>query len=258
VAVTLDLGRSIDAPLLAAAAGFDAIVLDLEHGSISPETTSMLCSAARLTGLIPLVRVASHERSEMVRVLDCGAMGIIVPRVETAAQAARIVEGVRYPPLGRRTPYPGSLAKLDPSADPFDLAQRDRETLLVVMLEDPEAIEHALAVAAIDGVDVIMVGPHDLAAELGVPGQTDDPRVVSALRTVVDAAARSGKVGGVAGITDAVLLDELIGLGLRYIGAGTDSAMFQIAARAQLTQIHGVARDHRNPIGSQSSERKPG
>ena len=153
--LALAQARTADIPMVAAASGFDAVYVDLEHSAISLETTSVLCTGAIAAGITPLVRVPAPDHQYLTRVLDIGAMGVIVPHVETRAEAEQIVDACRFPPRGHRSvagPNPANRYQPMPQRDLLDAF--DEQTVVAVMLETPAAVERADAIAAVPGVDM--------------------------------------------------------------------------------------------------------
>lgn len=239
--MALSHSRTADVPWLAAAAGYDAVYVDLEHTATSLDTTSLLCTAAIGAGITPLVRVPAHDHQYLTRVLDIGAMGVIVPHVDTAAEAEHIVDACRFPPRGHRSVVgPNAANRFQPMAPRELLDFFDDQTTVAVMLETPRAIADADAIAAVEGVDMVMVGPHDLSAEMGILGQFRDDALLDALRTVAKACRAHDTVFGIAGIRDVELLTELVELGLRFVSAGTDAGFLSEAAAAQATRLRGI------------------
>jgi 2-keto-3-deoxy-L-rhamnonate aldolase RhmA len=239
--LALTQARTVDIPIMAAACGFDAIYVDLEHTATSLETASMLCSAAIGAGLVPLVRVPSHDHQYMTRVIDTGALGVIVPHVNTRAQAQHIVDVCRFPPVGHRSivgPNPATGYRAMTQVEVVE--QLERQTVLAAMLETPEAIDGADEIASVPGLDMLLVGTHDLTAEMGILAQFRHPRFVEAMATVARAARAQGKILGVAGIRDLELLGELVALGVRFISAGTDGGFFMEAAGAHAARLRAL------------------
>ena len=176
--MALAQARTADIPMMAAASGFDAVYVDLEHSATSLETTSVLCAGAIGAGITPLVRVPAPDHQYLTRALDIGAMGVIVPHVETRAEAEQIVDACRFPPRGHRSvagPNPANRYQSMPQRELLDAF--DEQTVVAVMLETPAAVERADAIAAVPGVDMVMLGPHDLTAEMGILGQFRDDGV---------------------------------------------------------------------------------
>ncbi|MGE0384959.1 MAG: HpcH/HpaI aldolase/citrate lyase family protein [Gammaproteobacteria bacterium] len=234
--------RTADVPMMAAACGFDAVFLDLEHAPIGVDTAAMLCTAAIGAGVTPLVRVPAHDTQYMIRLLDNGAMGVIVPHVEDRAQAEAIVEACRFAPIGRRSiigPNPATGFRPMPIADMN--AFMNREQIVCAMIETPGAVERAGEIASVPGLDMILIGPHDLTSEMGIHGQFGHERFRAAVAAVAAACRTHGTILGIAGVgKDADLLAEFLALGGRFISAGTDAGFFMEAARAQVARLRGI------------------
>ncbi|MBN2022205.1 MAG: hypothetical protein JW809_05380 [Pirellulales bacterium] len=202
--------------------GFDSVWLCNEHRAITPSMMEHLVRAGRAAGVECVVRTGVNGLDDVARLLGMGVNGIMVPHVETVEQARRAVARVKYPPLGAR-----ELEAINADAD-FGLApleeylrKANEETLVVVQLENPEAIEQAEEIAQIGGIDVLFVGPSDLALSLGVPGQHKHPDVVRAIRSVVRACESRGPVCGTPAL-DAEHCRFLLDEGVRYFTDGSD------------------------------------
>jgi 2-keto-3-deoxy-L-rhamnonate aldolase RhmA len=229
----LRLARTLDAPMVAAAAGFDAVYIDLEHSPISLETASTLCIGSAALGLTPLVRVPGHGEEWVARALDGGAQGVIVPGVSSRAEAEQAVAAARFPPAGRRSVM-GATPAL--GYRPVPLAQvnetLNRETLVIPMIETAEGVAAAREIASVAGVDLLLVGANDLSTALGVPGELRHAKMKSAVQAVAAACRQAGKPLGMGGIrSDAELQRELVDLGARLFLAGTDVGYLASAAR---------------------------
>lgn len=235
--------RTVDIAMIAARCGFDAIYVDMEHSPISFETTSAICTAAIGAGITPLVRVPGHAGSDISRVLDGGAQGVIVPHVNDAAQAQAVVRHARFAPLGHRSVMGGGPSLAYQPLSVGDCSARlNATTLVIVMLETPEAIENADAIAAVSGVDLLLIGSNDLCSEMGIPGQLRDPRLRSAFETVAAACRRHDKTLGIGGIRgDADLQKDLIALGARFLIAGSDVTYLMAAARQDAVLLRRLA-----------------
>jgi 2-keto-3-deoxy-L-rhamnonate aldolase RhmA len=201
-----------------AAAGPDWVLLDLEHGGGGEEQVGATVLAAGAYGVPTVVRVETDARIRLGRVLDLGAAGVMLPRLSSAAEVAEAVRHLRYPPAGDRGVATYNRAcrfALDPGA----LDRADDEVLCVVQVE---------SAAALDGVDVLFVGPRDLSHDLGVPGDVTAPAYLEALESVRAAAARHGKACGLlAG--DGAAARRLRGQGWRFVGIGSDSTLLAAA-----------------------------
>jgi len=234
--------RTADVPVMAAACGYDAIYVDLEHASVSLDTASLLCASAIGAGISPLVRVPSHQPEILALVLDGGAIGVIVPHVETEAEAEMISDACRFPPRGHRSISGTNLITgYQPLAQAAVLERLNRETVVAVMIETPGAVDRADAIAAVDGVDMLFIGPHDLTAEIGILGRFEDHRFTDAVTRVANACAAHGKAMGIAGIAEQVLLRQFVDLGLQFISAGSDAGLFRQAATARSTELRALA-----------------
>ena len=234
--------RSIDVPMIAAQAGFDAIYVDMEHSPVSLETTSALCAGCFGLGITPLVRVPGHGADWISRVLDGGAQGVIVPHVANSIQAKALVAAARFPPLGHRSVM-GPTPALGYRALPLGETNRtlNAETLLVVMIETPEGVERADEIAAVEGIDMLLIGSNDLCTELGIPGELRSPKLRSAYDSVAKACKAHAKTLGVGGIrADLELQRDLVRLGARFIIAGSDVTYLAGAARKDVEALRAL------------------
>jgi 2-keto-3-deoxy-L-rhamnonate aldolase RhmA len=233
--------RTVDVAMIAAAAGFDALFVDMEHSSVSLETTSTICAGCHGLGITPLVRVPGHASEWVSRVLDGGAQGVIAPHVDDATEARAIVDAARFPPIGHRSVM-GTTPAL--AYKPMPLGEvasgLNRDTLVVVMLETPRAIEHADEIAAVRGVDLLLVGSNDLCTELGIPGELRHPKLRQAYEETARACKAHGKALGIGGIRgDFELQRDLIKLGARFLIAGSDVSYLTAAAKKDVEALRG-------------------
>ena len=240
--MNLRLARSVDIAMVAKAGGYDALYVDMQHAPYSIDTTATICAASLGVGITPLVRVPGHGGEWMSRVLDGGAQGVIVPDVESRAQAEAVVRHCRFPPLGKR-----SVMGLGPAFGYRALplgefnTRLNAETAVVVMLETAAGIDNADAIAAVPGVDVLLIGSGDLTTDYGIPGQVDHPRLREAYERVAQACRTHGKALGVGGIRHNVALQgELVRLGARFVIAGTDVNYVLAGARADTTALRAI------------------
>ena len=211
----LNLGSPLAAEACARA-GFDWLLFDLEHGA---GTERELIPTLQAVGgrCSVVVRVEANERQRFARALDAGADGVMVPRIDSADEAAQAVASMRYPPRGAR-----GVAYMNRGAD-WGHPHTDADALGVIQIESAGAVEDADAIAAVDGVDVLFVGPNDLGAALG----TDD----LPLAKVLDAAAANGKAAGILARSreDA---ERYVQEGFRFVAIGSDSLFLVQGARA--------------------------
>jgi 2-keto-3-deoxy-L-rhamnonate aldolase RhmA len=240
--LALAQARTADVPMIAAASGFDAVYIDLEHSAMSLETASLLCSASIGAGITPLVRVPAHDHQYLSRSLDIGAMGVIVPHVESRREAEQIVDSCRFPPRGHRSiagPNPANRYQSLPQRDLLDAF--DAQTTVAVMVETPAAVARADEIASVPGVDMVLLGPHDLTAEMGILGEFGDAAFLDAVRTVAKACRGHETIFGIAGIRDLELLAEFVRLGLRFVSAGTDIGFMTEAASAHAARLRAIS-----------------
>jgi 2-keto-3-deoxy-L-rhamnonate aldolase RhmA len=231
------VARSVEIARAVRTAGFDWLFIDLEHGAISIETAAALAIAGLDAGITPLVRIPKGEFSLGTRLLDNGALGIVVPHVETADEARAAVAALRYPPLGHRAVY-GSQPHFDFGRVATDdlMAALNAATLVVVMLETARGIESAEAIAAVEGIDVLLVGTDDLCVDFGIPGELGHQRIENAYAAAIAACRRHGKWPGMGGVYDETLMRRYIGMGCRFLQAGGDLA-FMMDAGARRTEF---------------------
>ncbi len=230
--------RTVDIAKAMKTCGFDWLFIDLEHGAMSLDTAVQISVAALDAGIAPLARVPRGQYSMATRLLDGGAMGIVMPHVDTADEARDVVDHLKYPPVGHRSVY-GMLPHFDfQRQKPGEATELlNHATLLTVMLESPQAIENADAIAQVSGVDVLLIGTGDLTTEMGIPGQVLDDRVVAAYKTTIAACAKHGKWVGMGGATGEAALSKYIGMGVRMILAGNDLSLLMEAAAARTKQV---------------------
>src|SRR5215218_3885876 len=215
-----------------AAAGVDWVLLDLEHGAGGEEQVGPVVLAAGAYGVPTVVRVESAERIRLGRVLDLGAAGVMLPRMETAAEVAEALRHLRYPPDGDRGVATYNRAcrfGLDPGA----LDRANKEVLAVVQIESARAVEHVEEIAALDGVDVLFVGPRDLSHDLGVPGDMQAPSYRAALDRVRAAAQRFGRGCGLL-VPDGAAAAERHTQGWTFVAIGSDSTLLASALVTEL------------------------
>lgn len=239
--VGLRNARTVDVAKAMRTAGFDWLFIDLEHNTMNVDTAAQIAVAAQDAGITPLVRVPGFAHHHATRVLDGGAQGIVVPHVDDAAMAARMVENVRYPPLGRRS-LTGALPQLDFATHPVVDTVRaiEQATLLVLMLESPGAIARVDEIAAVEGFDALLIGTNDLTMEMGIPGQLEHPDVIEAYRRVIAACRKHGKHPGMGGVYQPAMMARYVEMGMRLILAGNDHAFLMAGARAQAQAVRGL------------------
>lgn len=237
--MTVRLVRNVDIASIAYTAGFDSVYIDMEHSSFSLEAAGQICMACNSLGVTPLVRVPGLDPSFIARVMDSGAMGIIVPGVESADEARTIVRAVKHAPWGERS-LAGAAPQLNYRTLPADQLVRelDNTSMVVPMIESQAGLDAVEAIAAVDGVDMLLVGASDLSVELGVPGQLDHPRVHEAYLQVIKACQANGKsvgIGGLGGRPD--LIRQYLDLGAGFVSTGNDISFLSAAAAQKRQQF---------------------
>lgn len=171
-------------------AGFDFVVLDLEHGPNTVLSLQNLIQAAEASGLLPIVRVKEGMPSLVGEVLDVGAGGIQVPKVTCKEDVEELIRIARFTPLGMRGVCRFVRAARYSTTDRYEYFSQANDTILILQLEGMEALKNIDEILSVPGVDIIFVGPYDLSQSLGIPGDVDNPRLVEAMRTIVEQCVR--------------------------------------------------------------------
>ncbi|NUN96631.1 MAG: 2-dehydro-3-deoxyglucarate aldolase [Candidatus Omnitrophica bacterium] len=219
----LNLGSGLTAEI-AGQAGFDHVILDLEHGSGDQESLVSQLQALEGTPAAAVVRVASNEAPRFKRVLDLGPSGVMVPMVNTAEEARQAVAASRYPPEGNRGVAGWNRAcRFGPGFEEY-FKEANRNLLVVVQIETPEALGNLDSIAEVEGVDVLYVGPTDLSVSLGIPRQFEHPHMQEAYDKVVASARKHGKTAGILA-PRYELLEGFIGRGFTFVSVSSDGAV---------------------------------
>ena len=236
----LNLGSSLTAEI-AGLAGFDWVLVDMEHGMGNEQDLMHQLQAIRATPAAPLVRVESHASQRIHRVLDLGAEGVMCPRINNLDEAREAVSGWRYPPEGKRgVSFMVPTTQYGQNFTAYQQASNDN-ILGIIQVETEEVLNHLKGIVVLDGVDVQFVGPADLSMSLGVFRQYDHPRFREALTATVEAAKQAGKVAGI------ILFDPddypvYHKMGFRLIASGSDGDFVADGARSiasKLAQFRG-------------------
>lgn len=222
---------------IAAQAGAEFVVFDMEHSGWGIDTIRMLLATTRAADTVPIVRVPATQYHLLSGPLDSGAMGLMIPMVESEDQARLIVNSAKYPPVGGR----GSAFTL--AHDDYEggdivakMASANEETLLIAQIETAAGVESADAIAAVEGIDVLWIGHFDLSASLGIPGQFEHPAYLRAVDRVLDACQRHGKAPGIMA-ADAQAALPLMEQGFRAIACGGDLWIYGQALSEQIQKI---------------------
>ncbi|HCR18843.1 MAG TPA: 2-dehydro-3-deoxyglucarate aldolase [Candidatus Latescibacteria bacterium] len=225
----LNLGSSLTVEM-AGQSGFDWVLIDIEHGSGDHESLVHQLQSISSTPAVPIVRIANNDPPRFKRVLDMGASGVMVPYVSTVEEAELAVASMRYPPRGIR-----GVAKLNRGSafgNEFDEYYDKGHELLttVVQIETAEAVDNIDKIAAVDGVDVLFIGPLDLSVNLGIPQQFDHPTFLEAKRKVSEAAGNAGKSAGIL-LLNPDQLQATVKAGFTFIALGSDGGLIAAGMR---------------------------
>ena len=226
---------------LTAAAGAEYAIFDMEHSGWTVETIKTLVAASRGTDMIPMVRVPATEYHFIARVLDMGAMGVMVPMVESVEQAQLIVRSAKYPPVGRRGSAFGIAHDEYTGGSVIEKMQSsNQQQLLIAQIETAAGLDQVEQIAAVDGIDVLFVGQFDLTASLGIPGQFEHPTFVAAVDRVIAACRTHAKIGGI--MTTTLELAEWVAKkGFRMLSWSGDVWVYQAAMRSGIDAMRQFA-----------------
>jgi 2-keto-3-deoxy-L-rhamnonate aldolase RhmA len=227
---------------IAAQAGYDYVMPDLEHTGITLRELESVVRAADASGIVPLVRVPGPSKRDILAVLETGVRGIMIPAVESAEEAKEVVQAARYGPIGRRGVYYlgyGSDYGSIPPAEHFRCA--NDELLIILQIETSKGVQQAAEIANVPGVDCLLVGPGDLTQSLGVPWEFEHPAVWEAICKTFQATRLHGKIAGImpAGADHA---RRCVEEGARLLIWGPDLALLQRAAKEDAAQLHALLR----------------
>lgn len=210
-----------------ARSGFDWLAIDLEHGMINLETAFQLIQVIDCSGVIPLVRLHANDESTIRRVMDAGAGGVIVPMVNTAEDAYKAVNAVKYPPLGKRSFGLGRVHDFGLGFDDYVQAINDR-SIVVVQIEHIDALKNLDKILQVPGIDAIIIGPYDLSGSLGIPGQFDHNGFKEALHAIIKRVKKSPVALGMHIVHPTEReLQERQSEGFTFIGLGMDTIFLQ-------------------------------
>jgi len=221
-----------------AAAGFDAVTLDLQHGAASLDGAAEVFAATEAGGAVPLVRTRWNDPAEIMRALDVGGRGIVCPMVGSRAEAEALVSRCRYPPSGVRSfgPVRGALG-----SGAEHVRRANASTVVLAMIETSEGLRHVEEIASTPGLDGLYVGPTDLSLGLGLSSlaDLDDPKLLEGLDTVVAAARRHGVVPGVHAPSPERAA-RMVERGFRFVCAAVDQDLLRSGARSALDATRGL------------------
>jgi 2-keto-3-deoxy-L-rhamnonate aldolase RhmA len=222
-------------------AGFDWLLIDLEHGAGSEAGLLAELQAGAATSAVPFVRIEQGERMRVARALDLGAPGIMVPRVESAELAAELVGYMRYPPAGVRGTALMTRGARFGTVDHDGLGAVNDSLVGIMQIESPRAVDAASDIAAVDGVDVLFVGPTDLSHAMGIPGRVGEPAFHDAVAVVGRAARDAGKAAGVL-LWNPGQYQRYADLGFTFLAIGSDGASVSAGASASIAAMRELTR----------------
>jgi len=231
----ITIGHTVVAEIMARA-GYDWLVGDMEHSAITLDSAQDLIRVIELCGVVPLVRVGENDPNLIKRVMDAGAYGVIVPMVNSKADAVKAVASVQYPPKGVRGV---GLARAQKYGVDFEGYKKwnEQESIVIVQVEHIKAVENLEDILSVEGVDGFIIGPYDLSGSLGVPGQFDHTEVISALSRVKEVSKKMNALSGFHVIPPEVeAFQEKVREGYKFIAYSLDSLMLSAQSKVILTR----------------------
>jgi len=232
----ITLGHTSIAEIMAKA-GFEWLVVDMEHSVITLDIAQQLIQVIEGCGVIPLVRVGENNANIIKRVMDAGACGVIVPMINTKEQAEAAVKAVKYPPLGTRGV---GLARAQGYGDKFDeyTASVNEESVVIAQIEHIDAVNNLDSILSTEGIDGCIIGPYDLSGSLGMPGNFAHPDVLAALKKVEQTCKERKVALGMHVIQpDYRLVMEEVSKGYSFIGFSLDILFLGSTCREQMTKL---------------------
>ncbi len=248
--------NSLDAIPMAAAAGWDYVILDSEHRAFGLQRLSDLCLISKYEpSLTTLVRVPDKSYHHVARTLDLGAEGLVLPRVDTRDEVDRIIQAAKYHPLGSRGASISQVAtryRAVPARQYLDWA--NRETLIVIQIESEAGVENVDSLVSAEGVDAVMIGPFDLSQDMGIPGELEHPRLVDAYRRVIAGCRRHGVAPGVHLLT-VPSARQWIQEGMRLLTFQYDALVFKQRSQEILETLRQPGESETAPSSSVTAEK---
>jgi len=222
--------------------GYDYFIIDNEHGTYSAETVSNMIAAARGANISVIVRVPEIRREAILKPLDSGAAGILVPQVNTADQAREVILHAKYPPEGERGAVLRRAHSRYGRMDAAEyLKQANEDTFIAVQAESPVAIENLEEIVAVPDIDCIFVGPFDLSVGLGIPGQLTHPREVEAIDRVIEVCQKFNIITGIL-MYEIDILKPWVEKGMRFVAYSCDVSMLADAAARGVAELRSVIK----------------
>jgi 2-dehydro-3-deoxyglucarate aldolase len=224
-------------------AGFDWLVIDLEHTTISLEQAGELIRTIELSGVPSLVRLTSNDENQIKRVMDAGAQGIVVPMVNSIDEAKRAVAATRYPPLGNRGV---GLARAQQYGVSFKehlswQADIDSGPIVIAQIEHIDAVDNLKGILSVEGIDAFIIGPYDLSCSMGIPGEFENPKFVQTMDKIVQIGNKLGAVSGLHIVEpDTQKLNNAVTAGHKFIAYSVDIRMLDVAARNGINEFRKI------------------
>ena len=221
-------------------AGFDWLVVDLEHTTISLEQAGEMIRTIELSGSSSLVRLTSNDENQIKRVMDAGAQGIVVPMVKSATDAKRAVTATRYPPLGTRGVGLARAQEYGAKFEEYLAWQSDINfgPVVVVQIEHVDAVANLKEILNVDGVDAFIIGPYDLSCSMGIPGEFDNPEFIQTINKIIQIGSELNAVSGLHVVEpDKQKLNNAIIAGHKFIAYSVDIRMIDVAARDGMAEF---------------------
>lgn len=235
----ITLGHTSIAEILACA-GFDWLVVDLEHTTISIEQAGDLIRVIDLCGVAPLVRLTSNHPDQIKRVMDAGAHGIVVPMVNSVDDAVRAVTSTRYAPRGIRGVGLARAQKYGPGFGDYLKWQKEGPAV-IVQIEHQDALDQLESILSVPGVDGFIIGPYDLSCSMGMPGEFERPEFKEAMSQILSTGLRMNCPAGIHIVEpDQSRLRQVITEGYRFIAYSVDIRMLDVAARTGLASAKEI------------------
>jgi 4-hydroxy-2-oxoheptanedioate aldolase len=234
----LNLGSPVTAEIVGMA-GFDWVLIDLEHGAGVEKDVLHQLQALEHTAVAPVVRVEGSQRQRIHRVLDMGAEGIMCPRINNAEEAKGVASALHYPPDGTRGV--AKMVRATGFGQQFNTYYREaKDNILgIVQIETVEVLQHLDAIAALDGIDVLFIGPSDLTMALGIFGQFDHPLYTNAVKATIAAAEKAGKAAGIL-MFNPRDFEIYRNMGIRMLACGSDGSFVAEGARNMAQQLQAA------------------
>ena len=222
---------------LAGMLGFETVWIDVEHGPTSYTEVEYLCMGAEAAGCVPSVRIPSNNRSHILRSLEAGAHILVVPMIDNAEQAQQIVEHGKFPPLGHRGfNFRSRGLQFGLTETGSHLQDANERTQLFAQIESLEAVSNVESICQVEGLAGIVIGPGDLSADMGRPGEFTDPEVIATVESVVRTARANGKHAGVV-VSPGPMLDTAIAAGCNLAYCSSDLACMMSHSKQLLEQV---------------------